>query len=164
MTTLYDLTGQYLALAELADDPEMPEDALSDSLEGLEGDIEVKAQALLQVVAGFEGDTGAIDREIERLKGRKTVIQNRADRLRQYLFDNMVITGINKISCPLFQITLTKARPMVAVTDVDLIPDEYIKTTITKAPIKKDILTALKAGEDVAGCELGESKRSLRVK
>ena len=164
MTTLYNLTGQYLALAELADDPEMPEDALADSLEGITGDIEVKAQSLLQVVAGMEGDTGAIDREIERLKGRKKIIQNRADRLRQYLFDNMVITGINKISCPLFQITLAKARPMVMVTDVDLIPEKFIKTTTTKTPIKKEILTVLKAGEDVAGCELGESKRSLKVK
>ena len=134
MTTLYDMTGQYLALAELADDPDMPEDALTDSLEGIEGDIEVKAQALLQVVAGMEGDTGAIDKEINRLQDRKRVIQNRADRLRQYLFDNMVISGINKISCTLFQITLTKARPMVMVKEVALIPDKYIKTTNTKAP------------------------------
>ena len=132
MTKRYDLTGQYLALAELADDPDMPGDALADSLEGIEGEIELKAQALLQVVAGMEGDTGAIDREIERLKGRKQVIQNRANRMRQYLFDNMVISGIDKIACPLFQITLAKGRPMVVVTDADVIPDKYIKTTTTK--------------------------------
>ena len=164
MTTLYDMTGQYLALAELADDPDMPEDALTDSLEGIEGEIEVKAQALLQVVAGMEGDTGAIDRELERLKGRKQVIQNRANRLRQYLFDNMVISGIDKISCPLFQITLAKARPVVVVNEVKAIPDKFIKTTLTKAPMKKEILAALKAGEGVSGCVLGESKRSLRIK
>ncbi len=164
MTTLYEMTAQYMALAELADDPEMPEDALTDTMEAIEGDIEIKAQAMLQVVAGMEGDTGAIDREIERLKGRKAVIQNRANRLRQYLYDNMVISGINKIDCPLFQITLTKARPMVVITDESMIPDQYIKTTTTKAPIKKDILAALKAGESVDGCVLGESKRSLRIK
>ena len=163
MTTLYEMTGQYLALAELADDPDMPEDALTDSLEGIEGEIEVKAQALLQVVAGMEGDTGAIDNEINRLQARKQVIQNRADRLRLYLHENMVISGINKISCTLFQITLTKARPMVVVNDVSLIPDKFIKTTTTKAPIKKDILAALKKG-NVPGCALGESKRSLKVK
>ena len=163
MTTLYKMTGQYLALAELADDPDMPEDALADSLEGIEGEIEVKAQALLQVVAGMEGDTGAIDNEIKRLRGRKSVIQNRANRLRQYLFDNMIVSGINKISCTLFQITLAKARPIVTVNDVSLIPDVFVKTTVTTAPIKKTILAALKKGEDVPGCELGESKRSLRV-
>ena len=164
MTTLYEMTGQYLALAELADDPAMPEDALSDTLEAIEGDIEVKAQALLQVVAGMEGDTGAIDNEIKRLTARKKVIQNRAGRLRQYLFDNMVVSGINKISCTLFQITLAKAQPLVLVNDAAVIPDWLVKTTTTRTPIKKDILAALKKGERVPGCELGESKRSLRVR
>ena len=164
MTSLYELSGQYLALSELADDPNMPPEALQDSLEGLEGAIEVKAQALLQVVAGMEGDTGAIDAEIKRLQTRKSVITNRANRLRQYLFENMQATGISKISCPLFAITLAKGRPMVEVIDAELIPDNYIKTTVTKSPIKADILKALKAGESVPGCALGESKQSLRIR
>ena len=164
MTTLYNLTGQYLELAELADDPNMPEDALADTLEGLEGEIEIKAQALLQVVSGIQSDTTAIDNEIKRLSIRKKVMENRVTRLRQYLFDNMTATGINKISCPLFKITLSKPRPMVVVDNADLIPDSYIKTTIHKAPIKADILAALKRGDAVPGCVMGESKRALLIK
>ena len=164
MTSLYDLSGQYLALAELADDPNMPPEALQDSLEGLDGAIEVKAQALLQVVAGMEGDTGAIDAEIKRLQERKRIIDNRAQRLRQYLFDNMQATGITKISCPLFAITLAKGRPVVVIDAEEEIPDEYTKTTVTRVPVKADILKALKAGEKVPGCYLGESKQSLRIK
>ena len=164
MIKLYELAGQYLALSELADDPNMPPEALQDSLEGLEGEIEVKAQALLQVVAGMEGDTGAIDAEIKRLQTRKRVIENRAASLRDDLYQNMVATGISKISCPLFQITRAMGRPMVAVQDESQIPDEYIKTTITKAPMKADILKALKDGIEVPGCLLGTSKESLRIK
>lgn len=164
MTALYTLTGQYLALAELADDPDFPPEALADSLEGLEGEIEVKAQALLQVCAGWDGDTGAIDAEIKRLQLRKAVIENRARRLRDYLRENMERSGIDKISCPLFAITLAKGRPIVAMTDESLIPDRFIKTTVTKAPMKAEILAALKSGEDVPGCLLGESARSLRIK
>lgn len=162
MTTLYELTGQYLSLAQLADDPDMPPEALADSLEGLEGEIEIKAQALLQVVAGMEGDTVAIDAEIKRLQDRKRVIQNRANRLRDYLYRNMVATGISKIDCPLFHITLTKPRPTVVIEDESRIPDQYMKTT--KAPVKADILKALKAGEDVPGCVLGESKQGLIIR
>ena len=161
---LYELKNQYLALSELVGDPDMPEDALTDSLEGLEGEIELKAEALLQVVAGLEGDTGAIDHEIKRLQARKAVITNRARSLKDYLKTNMEQGNINKISCPLFQITLSKPRPMVAVVDSDAIPDKYIKTTVVKAPMKKEILAALKAGEDVPGCLLGESARGLLVK
>lgn len=162
MTKLYELAGQYLALSQLADDPDMPEQALADSLEGLEGEIEIKAQALLQVVAGMEGDTGAIDAEIKRLQDRKRVIQNRAQSLRDYLHQNMVATGINKIDCPLFHITLTKPRPMVVVEDESQIPDEYIRTV--RQPDKAAILRALKSKDDVPGCVLGESKQGLMIR
>ena len=164
MPKLYDLVGQYLALAELADDPDMPEDALTDSLEGITGEIEVKAEALLQVVAGMEGDTTAIDNEIKRLQARKAVITNRAASLKEYLRTNMEQSGIDKISCPLFQITLAKARPMLVVNNEAEIPEKYIKTVTTSAPVKADILKALKAGESVPGCALGESKRGLLIK
>jgi len=159
---LYEMANQYLAVADLADD--MPPEAIADTLESIEGEIEVKAEALLQVVTNMEGDTAMIDAEIKRLQARKVVIQNRADSLREYLRQNMLRTGIDKISCTLFSITLAQAKPMVVVTDERLIPDEYIKTTITKAPVKADILKALKAGEVVPGCLLGESKRSLLIK
>ena len=158
---LYELTNQYRALAQLADDPDMPEQALADSLEGLEGEIEIKAQALLQVVAGMEGDTVAIDAEIRRLQDRKRVITNRANSLREYLRQNMLATGIDKIECPLFQITLTKPKPMALVLDESRIPDDYMR--VVKAPDKAAILSALKAGEDVPGCALGESKAGLRM-
>jgi len=164
MTTLYDMAGRYMALADLADDPNMPEDALTDTLDGIEGEIQDKAQALLQVVSNLTGDTDAIDAEVKRLQVRKKLIQNRADRLRQYLHDNMVITGINKIECPLFNITLSKARPMVVIKDASEIPLKFTVSKTTTAPVKKDILAALKAGEDVPGCLLGESKRALLIK
>ena len=164
MTTLYELSAQYLALAEMADDPDLPPEVLADSLEGLGGLLETKAQALLQVTAGWEGDMGAIDNEIKRLQARKSVIQNRVNNLRDYLRWNMEQTGISKISCALFQITLVQGRPMVVVENESLIPEHYIKTTVTKAPIKADILKALKDGEAVPGCLLGTSKASLRIK
>ena len=164
MTKLYELTGQYLALSELADDPDMPAQALQDSLEGLEGEIEMKAQALLQVTAGMKGDIYSIEDEIKRLQDRKRVIENRRQSLRDYLQRNMEATGITKIACPLFQITLAKGRPMVVVEDENQIPDEYVKTTVVKAPRKAEIMAALKSGEAVPGCVLGESKQSLRIK
>jgi len=164
MTALYQLANDYIALSQLADDPDLPPQVLADSLEGLEGDIEIKAQALLQVVAGWEADAGAVDTEIKRLQARKATLTNRAESLRTYLHDNMLRSGIDKISCPLFSITLSKARPMVVIDDLALVPERFIKTTVTIAPVQADILAALKAGEVVPGCTLGESRRALLIK
>ena len=164
MTQLYVLSGQYLALQRMAEDSDIDADTLRNTLEGIEGSIELKAQGLLQVVRGIESDIDAVDAEIKRLTAIKNVRKNRIESLRDYLKFNMENTGINKITCPLFSITLAKAKPMVIVEDESLIPKKYIKTTITKAPVKADILTDLKAGKAVAGCVLGESQRSLTIK
>lgn len=164
MSKLYELTGQYLAVSALADDPDFPIESIQDTLKGIEGEIEIKAQSLLQVTSNMDGDIAAIDNEIKRLQARKTVINNRKQSLRDYLFRNMMETGINKIDCPLFSITLARPKPMVVINDESAIPDNFIKTTVKKAPVKADILKALKAGEDVPGCMLGETKRALIIK
>lgn len=159
---LYELTGKYLELQKAADDPDMPEEALRDTLEALEGDIEVKATNLLQVTRGIEGDIAAIDAEIQRLQAIKKARQNRIDSLRSYLKYNMQASGISKISCPLFTITLAKGRPMAVVDDVDKLPDDMKKVTV--APDKSAILAALKEGREVPGAHLAETDESLRIR
>lgn len=159
---LYELTGQYLALQKLADDPDMPEQALTDTLEALTGDIQVKAQNLLQVVRGIETDIDAVDAEIKRLQEIKKVRQNRIDSLRDYLRHNMQVSGITSIKCPLFSITLAAGRDMVVIEDESLLPKEYQRITV--APDKAAILAALKAGQDVPGASLTKSQESLRIK
>lgn len=164
MTALYDLRNQYLAVAEMGDDPGMDAQTIADTLEGIEGEIEAKAQALLQVVANLEGDTGAIDNEIKRLQGRKKAIENRTNRLRSYLKENMEATGIDKISCPLFAITLCRPKPKLIITDEQSIPAEYVEVVEVRKPDRKALLAALKAGKDIPGCAVGKSARSLLIK
>lgn len=164
MSKLYELTGQFLALSTLADDPDMPANALADSLEGIQGEIEIKAEALLRVVSNMDGDITAIDAEIDRLKHRKAIIENRKTSLRDYLQHNMEVTGINKIDCPLFSITLAKPRPMAVVENESLVPAEFVRTKTVTAVDKKAVLDALKAGRAIPGCVLGESKRSLTIR
>jgi hypothetical protein len=45
MSTIYELTEDYLRLLELAEDPDTDPEAFADTLEGLEGEIEIKAEA-----------------------------------------------------------------------------------------------------------------------
>jgi len=164
MSKLYELTGQFLALSTLADDPDMPEGALADSLEGITGEIEIKAEALLQVVSNMDGDITAIDAEIDRLKRRKAVIENRKTSLREYLQHNMEVSGISNIDCPLFSITLAKPRPMAVIENESLVPAEFVQTKTITSVNKKAVLGALKAGRVIPGCVLGESRRALTIR
>jgi hypothetical protein len=155
---LYELTEQYKELANLDVEPEL----LADTLEGIEGEIEIKAENLLSVVSNMSSDVDAIDNEIKRLQARKKTIANRQDWLREYLRSNMEAMSIDKISCPLFTITLRKATQAVSIGDLSLVPDEYKKVTVS--PDKVKIKNDLKAGADIPGCELVDGKRGLMIK
>lgn len=155
------MTSQMIGLKAMLDDPDVDFD-LTDTLDGLEGDIQDKAENLLAVVSNFGSDINQIDTEIKRLQARKKTLSGHQDRLREYLRYNMEAGGISKITCPLFSITLTKPRPVVQIDDADKIPDDYIK--VTRTPVKTDILRELKAGKEIPGASLGESKPGLMIR
>jgi len=159
---LYDITEQHKQLAELEDD--FDEQTLADTFEGIEGAFNDKAVSLITVVNNMSSDVDAIDAEINRLQARKTTINNRQKSMREYLRINMEATGINKIACPLFTITLAKGRDIVQIDDADKIPADYLNIKTSVTPIKADILKALKSGDQIPGCAMVKSKSSLRIK
>ena len=161
---LYELTGQYIGLSRLIDDGEMDAEALQDTLDGLEGELEQKAEGLLSYVANIGSDVAAVDAEIKRLQARKKTMTNQQQWLREYLKTNMAAAGIKKITCPLFSVTLGKAKPMVVIDDESLVPKKYKKTIpATTQIVKADLLKAVKKGS-VLGAHLGESEQSLLIK
>jgi hypothetical protein len=158
MTKLYELTDQYRGLMNLDVEP----DVLADTLEGISGEIQIKAENLLSVISNMGSDADAIDAEIKRLTARKKTISNRQEWLREYLRSNMETSGIDKITCPLFTITLRKATDVVFIEDVDLLPKRFQKITIT--PDKTAIKAALKLDIEVPGARMVEGKRGLMIR
>jgi hypothetical protein len=162
---LYEITEQHKQLEALAE--EGADDmalAIKDTFEALEGDFNNKAISLIRVVNNMATDVAAIDNEIKRLQARKKTIASYQDSLKNYLRINMEATGIKKITCPIFTITLGAGRDMVLITDEDKIPTDFLKIETHTAPLKKEILAALKAGQDIPGAELGKSKTSIIIR
>ena len=163
MTTLYNLSQQMVGLRNMMEDDELTFD-LTDTIDGLEGDIQVKAEGLLAYVANLSTDVHAIEYEITRLKQRKDIIQNRQESLRDYLRFNMEASGIDKITCPLFTITLRKATDVTVIESEDLIPDMFKEEVVTTKIDKMAIKRHLKDGMDVPGARLEPGKRGLMIK
>ena len=158
---LYELAEQYLELANIED---MDPQALTDTLEGISGEIEKKAEAIVAVRANMDSSISAIDAEVKRLTERKRLIQSREKSMREYLRHNMSTAGIKKIECPLFSITLAAGRDVVEIDDLDSVPDEYVDVETSIKPDKKRILAALKKGESIDGATLKKSAESVRIK
>lgn len=159
---LYELTGKYLELLALAQDPDVPEEAFLDTVEGLEGEIQLKAENVVKFIMSLEGSIDAVKKEIQRLTARKRTLENRDQGIREYLRRNMDVSGISRIECNLFLISLAVGRPVVVIEDEEQIPEEYL--VITTRPDKAKILSDLKAGKEIPGASLGTSKPSLRIR
>jgi len=164
MTSLRDMTGQYKELMTIASDPELPPEALADTLEGLEGEIKIKAENIVHVLLNSDGLVEARKTEIARLQDSVKALQNGKERLKDYLRFNMEATGITKIDCPLFTISLGKGRDIVSIDNEAMLDDFYLNTKTTVTPDKRIILRDLKEGKEIEGASLTTSQSSLRIK
>ena len=165
MSTLYQLTDDYMELLELAEDPDTDPQAFADTLEGIEGAIEDKADGYAKVIRNLEADAAACDAESKRLRNKKQTIENNIKRMKSALQFAMRMTGKTKFKTALFTFGIRKnpASVVIDAANVRDFPEQYI---IESEPIldKLALKDALKAGEDLTGlCHLEQSE-SLRIR
>lgn len=160
---LYQLTSQHRALEALqieeTDDAALQ--AMYDTLDGLEGEIQAKGLSVAAYVLNVEAMATACMDASKRLNERAKRIQRRADAIRQYLHNNMEAVGLTKIESPEFTLTIRKNPPSVQIIDQDAIPQEYWVQPPAPAPSldKRGIASKLKLGQDVPGCTLSNGTR-----
>lgn len=158
---LYDLTGKYL---ELINDADLEPEAIVDTLEGIEGEIKIKAENIAKVDASWQASIDVIDHAIEKLKARRTMFDNKKKALRDYLKTNMSLLDMTKIVTDFFSITLAKGRDVVLIVNEKELPDDYVVVVTTTRPDKVKLLKDLKAGNEIPGATLIKSEPSIRIK
>lgn len=125
MATLYELTEEYRQLLDMMEDDSVDPEVLKDTLEGVDGELEIKAENCVKVMAELCGKVALIDREIERLKGKKDVLNNNIKRIKQQIEKSMIDTGKRKFKTDLFSFGIQKNPPAVVIDQEDQIPEEY---------------------------------------
>lgn len=165
MATLFELTDDLLKLYDMASDPEIDETTLKDTIEAVDGEIEVKADGYAKVIRQMEGDIASIKAEMDRMDSRKKVLENSKDRIKKALEEAMKATGKTKFKTDLFSFGIQKNPPSLKlVDDLDVmsVPPEYIiwqEPTIDKKKVKE----AIKAGEEFEWAHM-ESTEGLRIR
>lgn len=163
---LYEMSEQYREIQSLieSDESDSMREAISDTMQMIEGDFKDKAQAVVSMTLNMDGSILALDNEIQRLSDKRKVIQNRIQSIRDYLKNNMEETQISKIECPLFTITLSKPTKQVEVIDDSLLPDEFVRVKTTVSPDKVALAKALKEGKEITGAVLVDGATRLIIK
>lgn len=164
--TLYELSSEYMELLAMMEDPEVDDDVLADTLEGIGGELELKADNYARMMRQMDADAKAIKAEEERLYIRRKSLENRSAWLKQRLQDVMELTGKTKFKTELFSFGIQKNPPKVVIDNPSLIYEDYLieqEPKIDTAAIKK----ALSDPEEAAlwdGIAHLEQSESLRIR
>lgn len=174
MSSLYQLTEEYLELLSMLEDEDIDEQIILDTLEGMDGEIEYKADNYAKLIKSLEGKAKAINTEIGRLTTRETIFNNRITKLKSHLYNSMKLTGKTKFTTDLFSFNIQKnggKRKLVIDVDIDKVPTDYR----IKQPDKVDgdkvrefiKLNGLEGKDGSLNCEfahLEPQSESLRIK
>lgn len=149
--TLYELTNELQQLLAMAEDPDVDPEILRDTIEGVTGEIEVKADGYAKVIRQMESDGAGLKTEIDRLTARKRAIDNSIDRMKEALKNAMILADKPKFKTELFSFNIQKNpkkviidAPIENIPTVWLVPQEpKVDKAAIKAALEAEDLTAL---------------------
>lgn len=160
MATLYQLNQ---AIAELIERGFVVDEKTgellfeSSDLDGLQEDLETKLENCALFIKDQQALADAIKAEEAALKARRTALEAKVERMRQYTADGLVFAGRKGLETARVKMGL-RGTQRVEIINEDCLPDWAWQVVETRKPAKQKIKEALKAGEAVEGAVLIESK------
>lgn len=161
MLSLYEMSQEWENVFEMLLDPEIPEEAVFDTIEMIESDMDIKADGYAKIIKSMDGDAAQIDAEIKRLQDRKTAVKNRQAALKQRLFDTMKATGRTNFKTALFSFNIQENGGVKPVELQGEVPAAWLKPG---APDTAKIREYLEAGNSLPFATLGDRGESLRIR
>ena len=188
MSSIYELTGEYLELMDMLEDEEVDEQTIIYTLEALDGEIENKADNYAKIIRSLESDIDGISKENDRLTARKKTYENsifypprkgssyenRIKWLKQNLEMCMRTIGKKKFTTDLFSFNIQKnggKRKLTIDVDVENIPEEYrikqpdaVDGEKLRDYLKENGLEGQDGSLNCEWCHLEPQSESLRIR
>jgi len=161
MSSLYELTGEFQALYELAisDDDEQ---AFLDTLEGLKGELEAKSAGYVHVINQLTMEANECKKVIDAFTEKQQARLNNVKRMKEALIKAMDAAGTDTIKAGEYTLQIANnggVQPLKIEGDV---PDSYTKVIVQ--PDNELIRKALKDGKELDFAHLEPRGRHLNIK
>lgn len=157
--TLYELTGQWAELYSMMEDGnEEVMQAVKDTVEGLEGEIDEKLENIGIMILSQKAEDEVLKSEQDRIARKRKVNQNKSKYLKQYALD--CLKAINRKKGGGIRATISRSLRHGASLDIAdnaVIPDDYLiqqPPTIDRTALKE----AVKNGLVIDGVTLRDSE------
>ena len=98
MTSLYEIATTYRADAARLQDLDLPAEVVTDTLDAMAGELEVKAQNVVMFARDLQATAAAIKEAEEQMAKRRKAIENRAKHLLEYVQGCMETAEVDRKS------------------------------------------------------------------
>ena len=157
----HNLSHHY-ATGYLAEDPQIDEQTLADTVEGLT-DLHEIVTAIVRSALADEALATGLKSRIAEMQDRLERLQDRASKRRQIAKDVMVELDLKKITAPDFTVSIRPGMPALLVLDEAAVPSIYWQPSAPRLN-RQDLLSELKEGADIKGVALSNPEPVLSVR
>ena len=164
MEQLTFTTTTYRAIRDRirAHDPQIDEQTLADTVEGLTDLHEILA-AIIRAALADEAMATGLKCRISDMQDRLDRLQDRAAKRRQIAKDAMVELDLKKLAAPDFTASIRPGMPALVVLNEDAVPKTYWEPGEPR--LRRQVLASdLKGGAEVAGATLSNPEPVLSVR
>lgn len=162
--SLYEINKNYAELFDKFENEEITQEELQETGNMLAVELQNKSRNIIGYEKSIELAINAYKEEEKRIAERRKALENKLEKYKEYVKNNMEDMGLQKIETPLGVLSVCKVSASLEVYDENLIPNEYKKEKVTISIDKNAIKEALKNGQDIQGVKLVDNKTSLRIK
>ena len=143
-------------------DPDLDEQTLTDTVEGLTDLHEILA-AIVRAALADEALATGLKSRITEMQERLERLQERAAKRRQIVKDTMVELDLKKLTAPDFSASIRPGMPALLVIDEAAVPSIYWEPREPRLD-RQGLLAELKQGAEVTGVTLSNPEPVLSVR
>jgi len=143
-------------------DPELDEQTLIDTVEGLTDLHEILA-AIVRAALADEALATGLKSRIAEMQERLERLQERAAKRRQIVKDTMVELDLKKLTAPDFSASIRPGMPALLVIDEAAVPSIYWEPREPRLD-RQGLLAELKQGAEITGVTLSNPEPVLSVR
>ena len=155
--SLYEIDSRIRAIIDgiydAADEDGVVEEIDFTELKQLQEDRKTKLENIALYIKNTEAEADAIKAEEEKLTARRKRLENKAKRLREYIINSMKENKDEPLKTARCEVSI-KDNEKTDITDLESIPEEFIKVKVERNPDKTAIKKAIKAGQTVPGAQI----------
>jgi hypothetical protein len=164
MDQLTSATTNYRSICDSirAQDPQIDEQTLADTVEGLT-DLHEIVTAVIRAALSDEALVLALKCQISDMQGRLDRLQDRASKRRQIARDVMIELDLKKLNAPDFTASIREGTPSLMVINEEAVPKIYWEPSEPR--LRRQVLACdLKQGAEIAGVALSNPEPVLSVR